>query len=105
MCCIRKRGLSKIAPMLGRFIGVVALCLLCGPGAHADYSPVEESAPLLQVHFDRLIPTTQPLLIVQFDRLIPRSEPVIDPGVPQVPITEHLVHSMDSPLLITIPID
>lgn len=79
--------------------------LWLGFDARADYSPVENSAPLLQVRFDNLVPTTEPLLTVQFDELIPRSEPVIQHGVPQVHITENLVHPMDGPLLITIPID
>lgn len=66
--------------------------------AYSDYIYVDE--PLLQVTFDRLIPTFYPTIQPDFNKLIPTTYPLIDPGIPQVHITDNLIHPTDQQLLI-----
>jgi len=73
-------------------------------GVRATADEASYGQPLIQARFDQLIPTSYPTTTARFDRLIQRSWPVIHPGVPQVPITENLLRSVDQPLLIVNPV-
>ena len=65
--------------------------------AYGEYIYLEE--PLIQAQFDRLIPTSYPTITVHFSELRATTWPLIYPGVPQVHITENLIHPTDQALL------
>jgi hypothetical protein len=66
--------------------------------AYSEYVYLEE--PLIQAQFEQLIPTSYPTIKVQFNKLRPTTWPLIYPGVPQVHITENLIHPTDQTLLV-----
>ncbi len=66
--------------------------------AYSDYLYVDQ--PLVQVTFDHLIPTTYPTIQPDFNKLRPTTWPLIYPGIPQVYITDNLIHPLDQQLLI-----
>ena len=78
----------------GQWLFVATALALSGVWATAD------DAPLIQVRFDQLIPTSYPTLRPSFDRLIQTTLPLTDPGIARIPITENLVRPLDQPLLI-----
>ena len=67
--------------------------------AYSDY--VEVDQPLVQARFDRLIPTFYPTIKPNFSKLQATTWPLIYPGVPQIHITEILLHPTDLPLLLS----
>jgi hypothetical protein len=82
--------------VLGRIVVVSALTL-CTTKAMGDGS--YSGRPLTQVDFTRLVPTSYPLATTRFNALKPTTYPVLQPGIPQVHITEKLVHPTEQPLL------
>ena len=66
--------------------------------AYSDYVYLDQ--PLVQVTFDHLIPTTYPTIQPDFSKLVPTTRPLIHPGIPQIRITDNLIHPTDQQLLI-----
>jgi hypothetical protein len=66
--------------------------------AYSEYVYLDE--PLIQAQFDRLIPTSYPTIETTFDQLRPTTWPLLHPGIPQIHITENLIHPTDQALLI-----
>jgi len=60
----------------------------------------EPGAPLIQVSFDRLVPTSYPVIHPRFDRLRSTVFPLITPDIPRVHITENLLVATAQPLLV-----
>lgn len=85
--------------MKSLLLSIVATVLgIATASAYSDYIYLEE--PLLQVTFDRLIPTSYPTIQPDFNKLRPTIRPLIYPGIPQVHIIDNLIHPTDQPLLI-----
>lgn len=85
----RVRGLQWALVIVAAAIGVLP--------ASGDESDIVR--PLLQVKFDRLIPTSYPTIKPSFTQLRPTTQPVIHPGVARIPITENLINAFAQPLL------
>ncbi len=85
--------------MKSLLLSIIAAALsIATVSAYSDY--VYPDQPLIQVTFDRLIPTSFPTIQPDFNKLRPTTRPLIYPGVPQVHIIDNLVHPMEQPLLI-----
>jgi len=80
-------------------IFVVSALAFCTTKAMGDGSYSGRS--LTEVDFTRLVPTSYPLATTRFNALKPTTYPVVQPGIPQVHITEKLVHPTEQPLLRT----
>ena len=65
---------------------------------YSDYIYADEQ--LVQTTFDRLIPTSYPTIQPDFNKLRPTTWPLIYPGIPQIHITDNLIHPTDQQLLI-----
>ena len=87
------RGMKT--PILSFILFAVAIS---GALAYSEYVYLEE--PLIQAQFEQLIPTFYPTIEARFTNLRATTWPLIYPGVPQVHITEQLIHPTDQALLI-----
>ena len=60
----------------------------------------DPGAPLIQVSFDRLVPSSYPVIHPRFDQLRSTVYPLITPDIPRVHITENLLIATAQPLLV-----
>jgi hypothetical protein len=74
---------------------ILGLSLLRASAQEAD-----PGSPLIQVSFDRLVPTSYPVIHPRFDRLRSTVYPLITPDIPRVHITENLLIATAQPLLV-----
>lgn len=81
-------------------LGAIFILAVALTKARAAYDDVYFSAPLIQVRFDKLIPTFYPTIEPHFNGLQSTTYPLTYPGAPRVHITENLVCPSDQPLLI-----